>query len=62
MEHKPARDTSFIFVLIREMFQDEGYASEELSPFSDRAVCVLMALAAAVAFAFGFATGVIPLH
>ena len=30
--------------------------------FADPPVCVLMTLAAAAAFAFGFATRVIPLH
>jgi hypothetical protein len=60
MEHKPTRDTPFIFALIREMLEDEGYAGEEPSPISDRAVYVLMALAAVAALAFGIATGVVP--
>lgn len=59
---RPTRDTPFIFALIREMFQDETYPSDEPSPTSDRAALVLMLLAAVAAFAFGFATGVIPHH
>lgn len=56
------RDSPFIFSLIREMLQEEGYPSDEPAPISNRALFVLMAIAAAGAFVFGFLTGAIPVQ